>query len=66
MYVILEPVDIITQPGENYEKLYVEYGGDLRLECAAVGLPPPKYQWYCDNNMLTGSNSNILLVTDFR
>lgn len=62
----IEPVQIVVQPGFEYEKISVAFGEDLRLECVATGLPPPKYQWYCDNNMLSGCDSSILVVPDFK
>ncbi|XP_073994040.1 mucosa-associated lymphoid tissue lymphoma translocation protein 1-like [Rhodnius prolixus] len=58
-----EPLDIVKQPGEDDEVVYVCFNDELCLECEAVGLPPPKYQWYHDNIALEKqTNSNLRLL----
>ncbi|NXL94171.1 MALT1 protein, partial [Alectura lathami] len=53
-----EPV-IILNPTEQK----VEVGKPLQLQCAAVGVPAPSYQWYQNGNVLEHQKKKKLWVT---
>uniref|UniRef100_A0A8D8XA77 Mucosa-associated lymphoid tissue lymphoma translocation protein 1 homolog n=1 Tax=Cacopsylla melanoneura TaxID=428564 RepID=A0A8D8XA77_9HEMI len=57
-----EPLEIVTQPGEDEEDRLVDYGSRLTLNCEAKGLPPPQYQWFHNNVALEGKNQTTLDV----
>lgn len=52
-----EPV-IILNPTEQK----VEVGKPLLLQCAAMGVPAPSYQWYCNGNVLEHQKKKKLWV----
>lgn len=49
-----EPLSIIVHPTEELDTdiLKVPFGRHLHLCCKAVGIPPPNYTWYHNNNQL--------------
>ncbi|XP_066593305.1 mucosa-associated lymphoid tissue lymphoma translocation protein 1-like isoform X2 [Prorops nasuta] len=54
----------ITEQPANTTKannLKVPIGQYLHLSCRAIGLPPPKYAWYCNNIELEDSTSSDLM-----
>ncbi|NXI68599.1 MALT1 protein, partial [Anseranas semipalmata] len=53
-----EPV-IILNPTEQK----VEVGKPLLLQCAAMGVPAPTYQWYCNGNVLEHQKKKKLWIT---
>ncbi|GLH07004.1 Uncharacterized protein GBIM_12566 [Gryllus bimaculatus] len=61
-----KPLTIEVQPGEGEDNdVYVPFGGELRLEIIAKGVPPPRYLWYCENEELTDQRTSILRIGDF-
>ncbi|NXI52839.1 MALT1 protein, partial [Chloroceryle aenea] len=52
-----EPV-IVLNPTEQR----VEVGKSLQLQCAAMGIPTPCYQWYRNGNLLEHQNKKKLLI----
>ncbi|KAK9497998.1 hypothetical protein O3M35_003889 [Rhynocoris fuscipes] len=65
--LISEPelLTIVKQPGEDDSEIYIDFDDDLYLECQAVGLPPPKYQWYFDNVAIENETTSILILKNF-
>jgi hypothetical protein len=66
LFIFIERVVITQQPCEDEDTIYIPEGMDLRLECRAFGLPPPRYVWFKGNGELKDQTSSILLVRDFR
>nr|XP_018902380.1 PREDICTED: mucosa-associated lymphoid tissue lymphoma translocation protein 1-like isoform X1 [Bemisia tabaci] len=60
-----EPVEITKQPGGNEEVLQIRLGGDLKLHCEAIGIPPPTFQWYFGNVVLENQTSSCLSIPSF-
>ncbi|KOX70967.1 Mucosa-associated lymphoid tissue lymphoma translocation protein 1 [Melipona quadrifasciata] len=57
-----EPLSIIVHPTEELDTdiLKVPFGRHLHLCCKAVGIPPPNYMWYHNNNQLQHCTSDEL------
>ncbi|NXO33129.1 MALT1 protein, partial [Locustella ochotensis] len=53
-----EPV-IVLNPSEQR----VEVGQPLQLQCAAMGVPAPRYQWYRNGNLLEQQKRKKLWIT---
>lgn len=66
LFIFIECVVITQQPSDDEDTIYIPEGTDLRLECRAFGLPPPKYVWFQGNEELKAQTSSILLIRDFR
>lgn len=61
-----EPIEIILQPGEQDESVtYLARGGEFKLECRAVGLPPPTYLWHHFNTPLHDQTGPVLHIREF-
>ncbi|NXT62446.1 MALT1 protein, partial [Chaetops frenatus] len=54
-----EPV-IVLNPSEQQ---WVEVGQPLQLQCAAMGVPAPSYQWYHNGNLLEQQKRKKLWIT---
>ncbi|GCB78201.1 hypothetical protein scyTo_0018571 [Scyliorhinus torazame] len=54
----LNRVHIVVHPSS----LTLKEGDTLVLPCYAVGDPPPKYQWFCNNRMLPEANEPYLKI----
>ena len=52
---VAEPLVILRQPNLNLRsaKVEVALGQQLKLNCKAVGMPPPNYMWYHENSPIT-------------
>nr|CAD7408934.1 unnamed protein product [Timema cristinae] len=61
-----ERLEIIVHPGDGTDgDILVTLDGELNLKCEAIGLPPPKYQWYHENEELFEQTSNALVIQNF-
>lgn len=63
--MILEPLNIIMHPTEEFpiNILKVSFGYHLHLCCKAVGMPPPNYIWYHNDEQLQYYTSDELDLT---
>ena len=43
----------------------VTRGEKFILFVKAIGIPPPKYQWFCDNVELKEKNESTLVLENF-
>nr|CAD7587246.1 unnamed protein product [Timema genevievae] len=61
-----ERLEITVHPGDGTDgDILVTLDGELNLKCEATGLPPPKYQWYHENEELFEQTSNTLVIQNF-
>ncbi|XP_023318571.1 mucin-5AC-like isoform X2 [Trichogramma pretiosum] len=67
--VICQPVrfKIIRHPhdafGKKKRKIYIRHGDTISIKCEAFGLPPPRYQWYLNDDALEGQTRSTLTIT---
>ncbi|CAB0033656.1 unnamed protein product [Trichogramma brassicae] len=66
--VLCQPVQfqIICQPTDAFgkrKKILVHHGETISIKCEAFGLPPPRYQWYLNDEALVGQTKGILTLT---
>ncbi|XP_014259160.1 mucosa-associated lymphoid tissue lymphoma translocation protein 1 homolog [Cimex lectularius] len=59
-----EPLKIIVQPGAHNSEINLFFGDELKLECRATKIPPPKYQWY-HNNIPIDCTGPVFLIESF-
>ena len=75
LFPCIAPLQIECQPvilcevksarnGTAHEILITE-GKELKLKAKAEGIPPPKFEWYCDNILISTSLSGVLTIDKF-
>ncbi|CAK9302164.1 unnamed protein product [Gordionus sp. m RMFG-2023] len=61
LFRTIETVKIIKEPPN---KLVINNGGTIYLECIATGFPHPLYQWFRKKEFLKDQQKNILKITN--
>lgn len=62
MKIIRQPT---TSLKEDNEKLNIQIGSVLELEFEVTGVPPPKFQWFKDDEILVDQVESVLRCERF-